>query len=55
MSMENLIWTAQTIPDARLLIVPGTHGDYLGELGAADGDLEAMHRTLPWLLAFLDE
>ncbi|MGE0879128.1 MAG: alpha/beta fold hydrolase [Acidimicrobiia bacterium] len=54
MSMANVIWTAQTIPDARLLIVPGTHGDYLGELGAADGDLEAMHRTLPWLLAFLD-
>ncbi|MFG1608672.1 alpha/beta fold hydrolase [Actinoplanes sp. NPDC049265] len=42
------------IPGARLMIVPGTHGDYLGETLAAGGDLTAMHMTVPWLLRFLD-
>lgn len=45
---------ASLIPDARLLIVPGNHGDYLGELLGAGGDTHAMHRTLPFLLDFLD-
>ena len=44
---------AALIPGARLMIVPGTHGDYLGEAMAAAGDLTAMHATLPWLLRFL--
>ena len=44
---------AALIPGARLMIVPGTHGDYLGETMAAAGDLTAMHATLPWLLRFL--
>ncbi|MFP3467059.1 alpha/beta fold hydrolase [Leifsonia sp. SIMBA_070] len=42
------------LPDARLLIVPGIHGDYLGERLAAAGDSAALRRTLPYLLAFLD-
>lgn len=54
MTVENALWTARSIPGARLLVVPGTHGDYLGEVVAAAGDLGPMHRTLPWLLAFLD-
>lgn len=41
-------------PGARMLVVPGNHGDYLGELLAAGGDPAAMRRALPWLLAFLD-
>ena len=45
---------AHLIPGARLLIVPGNHGDYLGELLGAAGDTRAMHRTLPFLLEFLD-
>lgn len=53
-ALENALWTARSIPGARLLVVPGTHGDYLGEVVAAAGDLSSMHRTLPWLLAFLD-
>jgi pimeloyl-ACP methyl ester carboxylesterase len=44
---------AALIPGARLLIVPGTHGDYLGEALAAAGDPTAMRLTLPWLLRFL--
>ncbi len=46
---------AGAIPGARLLIVPGGHGDYLGELAASGGDLRTMHATVPFLLRFLDE
>ncbi|MGH3588840.1 MAG: alpha/beta fold hydrolase, partial [Pseudonocardia sp.] len=52
--VEHVVEMARLTPGARLLVLPGTHGDYLGELLAANGDLAAMHRTLPWLLDFLD-
>jgi hypothetical protein len=45
---------AGVIPGARLLIVPGGHGDYLGEHAASGGDLRTMHATVPFLLRFLD-
>lgn len=46
---------AAAIPGARLLVVPGGHGDYLGELAASGGDLRTMHATVPFLLRFLGE
>ncbi|MBN3497830.1 alpha/beta fold hydrolase [Arthrobacter pascens] len=46
---------AGVIPGARLLIVPGGHGDYLGEQAASGGDLRTMHATVPFLLRFLGE
>jgi pimeloyl-ACP methyl ester carboxylesterase len=52
---EHTVNLATATPGARVLIVPGAHGDYLGERLAAAGDPTAMRRTLPWLLAFLDE
>ncbi|MGO4534756.1 alpha/beta fold hydrolase [Leifsonia sp. 2MCAF36] len=51
---SHFVELAALLPDARLLIVPGTHGDYLGERLAAAGDPAALRRTLPHLLAFLD-
>ncbi len=45
---------ASLIPNARLLVVPGNHGDYLGELAAAAGDSAALERTLPFIVDFLD-
>jgi len=45
---------ARLIPDARLLVLPATHGDYLGEAAASGGDLGLMHVTAPLLLRFLD-
>lgn len=45
---------ATTIPNSRLLIVPGSHGSYLGEIAAAGDDLRGMRATLPFLLEFLD-
>lgn len=44
---------AGAIPGARLLTVPGGHGDYLGEQAASGGDLRTMHATVPFLLRFL--
>ncbi|MBT2551697.1 alpha/beta fold hydrolase [Arthrobacter sp. ISL-5] len=44
---------AGAIPGARLLIVPGGHGDYLGEQAASGGDLRTMQATVPFLLRFL--
>jgi pimeloyl-ACP methyl ester carboxylesterase len=46
---------AGAIPGARLLIVPGGHGDYLGEQAATGGDSRTMHATVPLLLRFLGE
>jgi pimeloyl-ACP methyl ester carboxylesterase len=46
---------AGAIPGARLLVVPGGHGDYLGEQAASGGDLRTMHATVPFLLRFLGE
>ncbi len=46
---------AGAIPGSRLLIVPGGHGDYLGEQAASGGDLRTMHATVPFLLRFLGE
>ena len=54
-SPEHAVRMSRLIPGARLMIVPGTHGDYLGELGASGGDLRAMRTTVPHLLHFLDE
>jgi pimeloyl-ACP methyl ester carboxylesterase len=52
-TVESALQLARTVADGRLLIVPGTHGDYLGEEFAAAGNLAAMERTLPFLLEFL--
>jgi pimeloyl-ACP methyl ester carboxylesterase len=46
---------ADAIPGARLLIVPGGHGDYLGEQAATGGDVRTLHATVPFLLRFLGE
>jgi len=52
--VEHSLLLADIIPDARLLVLPSNHGAYLGELAAAEGDLELMRATTPLLLGFLD-
>ena len=52
---EHTVLLASLIPNARTLIVPGNHGDYLGELAAAAGNPGALDRTLPFLVDFLDQ
>lgn len=52
--VEHTATMAALTPDARLLVLPAGHGDYLGEVLASNGDLRTMHATLPWLLAHLD-
>ena len=51
--VEHAVLLASLIPDARLLVVPGNHGDYLGELAAAT-DTGPLERTLPFITDFLD-
>jgi pimeloyl-ACP methyl ester carboxylesterase len=51
---EHAVRLASLIESARLLIVPGNHGDYLGELLAGAGDSGPLERTVPFLTAFLD-
>jgi pimeloyl-ACP methyl ester carboxylesterase len=52
---EHAAKMARTIPGARLMVVPGNHGNYLGELLASDGDPSLVRATVPFLLRFLDE
>ena len=51
---EHAVLLASRIPNARLLIVPGNHGDYLGELAAAAGDPGPLRQVLTFLVNFLD-
>jgi len=52
---DHAVALADLIPGARLLIVPGGHGDYLGEVFATGEDLAPLRRTLPMLTDFLDD
>ena len=45
----------RAIPGARLLIVPGGHGDYLGEQAASGGDMRTMLMRFPSCCGFLEE
>jgi pimeloyl-ACP methyl ester carboxylesterase len=51
---EHAAAMARTIPNARLTVVPGNHGNYLGELAASAGDTSLMQATVPLLRWFLD-
>lgn len=51
---EHFVLLSSQLPYGRLLIVPGIHGDYVGERTAAAGDDRALKAFLPYLLAFLD-
>jgi pimeloyl-ACP methyl ester carboxylesterase len=53
--VEHLVELSRLLPDARLLIVPSGHGDYLGEAFASGGDHTLLAATLPLLLRFLDD
>lgn len=52
---EHAVQMFRAIEGSRVMIVPGNHGDYLGEQAASDGDLRTMRATLPFLLRHLDE
>ena len=52
---EHAARMARTIPGARLMVVPGNHGNYLGEVAASDGDTSLLRVTVPFLTRFLGE
>jgi hypothetical protein len=46
---------ARLIPEARLLVLPGGHGDYLGEAVAAPADTRQTELTVQLIEQFLDD
>ncbi len=52
---EHALELTRLFPDARLLILPGGHGDYLGEAVAAPQDSGYPRLTAELVQAFLDE
>lgn len=52
---EHAARMARAIPGARLLVVPGNHGSFLGEVAASGGDTSLLRATVPFLTRFLDE
>jgi pimeloyl-ACP methyl ester carboxylesterase len=51
---EHAVELTRLIPKSRLLIVPGNHGDYLGELVMSSGESSKPERTAAWIEEFLD-
>jgi pimeloyl-ACP methyl ester carboxylesterase len=54
-TVEHAAALARLIPGGRLLVLPGNHGDYLGEVAASAGDTALLHLTAPFLVRFLDQ
>jgi pimeloyl-ACP methyl ester carboxylesterase len=53
-TVDHAVRLREIIPGSALLVVPGLHGQYLGERLAAEGGLGSMRQTIPVLLGFLD-
>ncbi len=51
---EHALELARRMADARLLIVPGGHGDYLGEAAMTTKNTQAPELTARWIEMFLD-
>lgn len=52
--LEHAVELSRLIPDARLLVLPGGHGDYLGELVMTRGETRLPELTAGLVEAFLD-
>jgi pimeloyl-ACP methyl ester carboxylesterase len=52
---DHAVRMVRAIPGSRLMVVPGNHGNYLGEQAATGGDLGTMRATVPFLLRHLDD
>jgi pimeloyl-ACP methyl ester carboxylesterase len=52
---EHAAELARLIPGARLLVLPGGHGDYLGEVVAASADTRQPKLTAQLIEQFLDD
>ena len=53
-TLEHTIELARLFPHARLMILPGGHGDYLGELTATQGVGRYPELTAALCASFLD-
>lgn len=50
---EHAVWLTQQIQGSRLLVVPGTHGDFLGEITQSPGDSKMPELTAGLVNEFL--
>ena len=53
--LEHTVELSRLFPDARLLVLPGGHGDYLAEASSAPGDTDYAEITARLLERFLSE
>jgi pimeloyl-ACP methyl ester carboxylesterase len=53
--LEHGIELSRLFPDARLLVLPGGHGDYLAEVSTAPMDTDYAESTARLVERFLDE
>ena len=51
---EHAIKMARLIPQARLMILPGTHGSFIGEICSADTTTKQTELTVAAILDFLN-
>jgi pimeloyl-ACP methyl ester carboxylesterase len=51
---EHAVELTRLIPKSRLLILPGNHGDYLGEMVMSSGESRKPEWTAAWIEEFLD-
>jgi pimeloyl-ACP methyl ester carboxylesterase len=52
---EHALALSRALPDARLAILPGGHGEYIGEICAANGDSKIPALVTAMIEAFLKE
>jgi pimeloyl-ACP methyl ester carboxylesterase len=52
---EHALKLSRTIPDAKLLIVPGTHGSFIGEVCTANKGSRSVEATTIFVTQFLNE
>ena len=50
---EHVLWLSRQIPGARLLVLPGGHGDYLGEAVISQGPSRSPELTAGFIEEFL--
>ena len=52
--LEHAVELTHLIPNSRLLVLPGGHGDYMGEATVTQKNTRAPERTAEKIVEFLD-
>jgi len=54
-TLDHAVKMSRLIPNARLMVLPGTHGSYIGEVCTDTPDSDVPDRTVAAILEFLDK